>query len=1045
MRPVVTPGGQTTRPRGRRPVPTAGRAAPRAARGDAAPPGTRPRRGDRPPARPRGRRRLSLRPRPGLRSGPTPSGSPRARLRRHAPGAASPPIHPGSTPRSPIRRGDLEERTWLAFQIAYLGPPDGDDPFDASTRRAPPGPPASRRVSTTSTPARATRRPARGTRTIDAYRAWAQRSGSQAAAFCGDASWTPERRFDRVFERLALPGMDRGARFDLLVTLGRSASMSCAPAGCTSAGRPGDARRQTDPRHRRPAAAGAPRRRPGRSLRAADRGARPRLLQLAARDADSAACRRHRARSRLRPRARRARSSRLDSDAASCTSLWPDALPPAGPLAARRTVRGDRGRRRDRGAAHGGAADRRLAGGPWLLRAEGRAAWRRLSAAVADGRAPGREAVDGALALVAGLLFIVPGFITDVIGSPAARAVRAPVAGVSCATSAAGLSAPRSSRGARRSATTSTRPRATSTRPSCTDERRGPRVRRLRSAPPTGRLWGAASRRRPRGALVLGAGTRRALAGWALRGRSTARGWRADRRRRRACSVEPRGEDPSTPAAADAPGQRRGRSSAASPDVTIRGREHTVDCAGARMSSGPDAGALPRARACRPVPRRRRRSRWSRCGRGTEHQDGDVVAAALFDPDGWVAVADPRLSTTYTARRAHADEPRAVGRRGRERVPAPRRRRGRGPGAASRRRLSLRVARCSATAVATTARACTCSPPSAVVSAVSARRGGDQRLRRRADHAAAGLIRGVPGALRRLAGGRSGRRWRRSRPARGANPLFELETGRSPRPSSWSRSPRSSRAQLGRESRWTASASATSPTSSPTSVIAFMRELRARGCKLAICTNNVREWEQRWRAMLPVDEIFDVVVDSADVGARKPEPRIYELTLERLGVAAGAALLIDDIEINCDAARALGLSAVWFQTTEQAIADDEAALAAARPMAPEHAGGRGGRRAAGGGRRSRPASASGRWRRVAGGGARRRAADWAGAPRPEPTAARAGSRSPSPAGGPARPCRRRAPGRSRARRLPRALVRVPGGPGLHRRRSSGDQPGARFS
>jgi UPF0716 protein FxsA len=54
--------------------------------------------------------------------------------------------------------------------------------------------------------------------------------------------------------------------------------------------------------------------------------------------------------------------------------------------------------------------------GIWLLRAEGRAAWRRLSAAVAAGRPPGREAIDGALVLVGGVLFIVPGFISDVIG-----------------------------------------------------------------------------------------------------------------------------------------------------------------------------------------------------------------------------------------------------------------------------------------------------------------------------------------------------------------------------------------------------------------------------------------------------------------------------------------------------------------------------------------------------------------------------------------------------------------------------------------------------
>ena len=58
---------------------------------------------------------------------------------------------------------------------------------------------------------------------------------------------------------------------------------------------------------------------------------------------------------------------------------------------------------------------------------------------------------------------------------------------------------------------------------------------------------------------------------------------------------------------------------------------------------------------------------------------------------------------------------------------------------------------------------------------------------------------------------------------------------------------------------------------------------------MAILTNNVREWEPLWRAMLPVDEIFELVVDSAFVGMRKPDPRIYELTLERLGLRAATA------------------------------------------------------------------------------------------------------------------------------------------------------------
>ena len=110
-------------------------------------------------------------------------------------------------------------------------------------------------------------------------------------------------------------------------------------------------------------------------------------------------------------------------------------------------------------------------------------------------------------------------------------------------------------------------------------------------------------------------------------------------------------------------------------------------------------------------------------------------------------------------------------------------------------------------------------------------------------------------------------------------------------------------------------------------LIAYMRELRERGYKLAICTNNVREWEAWWRAMVPIDEIFDVVVDSAFVGTRKPEPQIYRTTLERLGAAPEATLFIDDTEVNCDGARQLGMTAVRFRRTEQAIEEIEAALA----------------------------------------------------------------------------------------------------------------------
>lgn len=115
----------------------------------------------------------------------------------------------------------VEERSWLAFQIAYIGPLDGPDPF-ASLEAAVTtwGSGEAPALDQLQLGPRSSHEAGRGTRTIDAYRAWVARAGSQEAAFTGDAAWTPDRRFARVFERLSLPGLTRGARFDLLVTLG---------------------------------------------------------------------------------------------------------------------------------------------------------------------------------------------------------------------------------------------------------------------------------------------------------------------------------------------------------------------------------------------------------------------------------------------------------------------------------------------------------------------------------------------------------------------------------------------------------------------------------------------------------------------------------------------------------------------------------------------------------------------------------------------------------------------------------------------------------
>ena len=117
---------------------------------------------------------------------------------------------------------DREEATWLAVLTAYLGPLDGEDPF-AGVRAARTSWASGELPDLSEVPTgpRSSHDPARGTATLAAYRAWVERSGSQESAFSGEGAWRPERRFARVYERLALQGLSRDARFDLLVVLGQ--------------------------------------------------------------------------------------------------------------------------------------------------------------------------------------------------------------------------------------------------------------------------------------------------------------------------------------------------------------------------------------------------------------------------------------------------------------------------------------------------------------------------------------------------------------------------------------------------------------------------------------------------------------------------------------------------------------------------------------------------------------------------------------------------------------------------------------------------------
>ena len=113
---------------------------------------------------------------------------------------------------------DREEGLWLVFLTAVLCPTEGDDPF-ANVRAAHVAWATGELPDLSSVPRGL--RASGDERTLAGYRAWAGRAGSQEAAVAGEGAWSPQRRFDRVFERLALPGLDRGARYDFLVTAGR--------------------------------------------------------------------------------------------------------------------------------------------------------------------------------------------------------------------------------------------------------------------------------------------------------------------------------------------------------------------------------------------------------------------------------------------------------------------------------------------------------------------------------------------------------------------------------------------------------------------------------------------------------------------------------------------------------------------------------------------------------------------------------------------------------------------------------------------------------
>ncbi len=97
-------------------------------------------------------------------------------------------------------------------------------------------------------------------------------------------------------------------------------------------------------------------------------------------------------------------------------------------------------------------------------------------------------------------------------------------------------------------------------------------------------------------------------------------------------------------------------------------------------------------------------------------------------------------------------------------------------------------------------------------------------------------------------------------------------------------------------------------------LVEHVHRLKLEGYRTAIVTNNIREFADGWRSLLPVSDLFDVIVDSSLEGVRKPNPAIFRLALHRMGAPPPArTVFLDDFEANLVAARSLGLHTILVE------------------------------------------------------------------------------------------------------------------------------------
>ncbi len=113
-------------------------------------------------------------------------------------------------------------------------------------------------------------------------------------------------------------------------------------------------------------------------------------------------------------------------------------------------------------------------------------------------------------------------------------------------------------------------------------------------------------------------------------------------------------------------------------------------------------------------------------------------------------------------------------------------------------------------------------------------------------------------------------------------------------------------------------------------LVALIRSVRP-ALKTGLISNAWDGLREVLRTRVPIIDAFDVIVISAEEKIAKPDPRLYQRALARLGVQAAEAIFLDDFSENIHAAQALGMIGVHFQTSEQAQRDIRALLDGSEP------------------------------------------------------------------------------------------------------------------